>query len=126
MIDWIEGGTEQQKLDPVLSNRRRVVLLDAVRLTGNPGEVHHWHLGCPDPGQLSTIRHYTGKFQKGMEHLALWLEDDLPASGTDLIGIEPHDLSEGQGLSRPIRSRLSVIASQVAGVLVKILEEEGW
>ena len=126
LIDWIEGGTEQAKLDAVLGERRRVILMDAVRLTGKAGQVHHWHLKCGGSNQLSALRHYTGRFQGGMQHLGLWLEDELPENGTDLIGIEPHDLSEGEGLSRPIRTRLSIISSEVAGVLVRILEEEGW
>ena len=126
MIDWIEGGTEQHKLDAVLGDRRRVVLMDAVRLTGKAGQVHHWHLSCQGPKALSGVQHYTGRFQEGLQHLGLWLEDELPEGGTDLIGIEPNDLSEGEGLSRPIRTRLAIISSKVAGVLVKILEEEGW
>jgi len=126
MIEWIEGGTEQQKLDPILGGRTRVVLVDAVRLTGQAGLVHHWHLRCDPASGMSTIGHHNGHFQVGMQHLALWLEDELPERGTDLIGIEPHDLSEGEGLSRPIRARLPMICSQVAAVLLKILEEEGW
>jgi len=120
------GGNDAQKLDEALSERRRVVLIDAVRVSGQAGEVHHWHLGCLQQGGLSTVRQLGGRPPLGMEHLALWLEDDLPARGTDLIGIEPHDLGSGHGLSRPIRSRFSHICSQVAAVLVRILEEEGW
>lgn len=126
LIEWIEGGTEQQKLDSVLADRKRVVLLDAVRLTGKAGLVHHWHLAFNPQNNLSTVRHYGGRSQVGMQHLALWLEDELPEEGTDLIGIEPHDLSDGEGLSRPIRARLPSICSQVAALVVRILEEEGW
>ena len=75
---------------------------------------------------LGSALNAKGRFQEGLQHLGLWLEDELPEGGTDLIGIEPNDLSEGEGLSRPIRTRLAIISSKVAGVLVKILEEEGW
>lgn len=61
-----------------------------------------------------------------MHHLALWLEDELPPGGTDLIGVEPADLSPGENLSRPIRRLLPSICSEVAGILIRVLDEEGW
>lgn len=126
LIEWIEGGSDPERLDPVLGGRRRVVLVDAVRVGGKAGAVHHWHLRCDPRTRLSRVQHYNGRSSLGMQHLALWLEDELPEHGTDLIGIQAVDLSEGEGLSRPIQRLLPSISAQVAGVLVRILEEEGW
>jgi Ni,Fe-hydrogenase maturation factor len=126
LFEWIEGGSDAGRLEAVLGSRRRVVLIDAVRLAGKPGTVHHWHLECgPDAG-LTGIRHYNGKPTLGMQHLALWLEDELPEHGTDFIGIQAFDFSDGEGLSAQVRRELSSICSQVAGIMVRILEEEGW
>ncbi len=124
-FEWIEGGSDPRALDPLLGDRKRVVLMDAVRLHGAPGTVHHWHLGCPAVSGLSTVRVFNGK-KLGLDHLGLWLEDELPPCGTDLIGIEPADLSEGEGLSDPLARKLPTICAQVAAILVRILEEEGW
>jgi hydrogenase maturation protease len=126
LIEWIEGGTDVQRLDPLLAGRQRVVLVDAVRLSGRPGQVHHWHLQCLPDSRLSVVRRFNTRAKLGMQHLALWLEDELPERGTDLIGIEPHDLGEGTGLSRVLRRQLPTISSQVAAILVRLLEEEGW
>jgi hydrogenase maturation protease len=126
IVEWIEGGTDPQKLDPYLADRRRVVLLDAVRVTGRPGRVHHWHLEVDRETRLSKVRHYNGRPRMGMQHLALWLEDELPVRGTDLIGIEPYDVADGEGLSRALRRQLPAICAQVAALAVQILEEEGW
>jgi Ni,Fe-hydrogenase maturation factor len=126
LFEWVEGGSDTGLLESVLGNRRRVVLIDAVRLAGKPGTVHHWHLTCSAAGGLTGIRHFNGKPAFGMQHLALWLEDELPEHGTDFIGIQAFDLSEGEGLSQPVRRELSAICSQVAGIVVRILEDEGW
>jgi hydrogenase maturation protease len=126
MIEWIEGGTDPKRLDPLLADRKRVVLLDAVTIGSKPGTVHHWHLATMAKSGLTAIQHYNGKSEVGLKHLALWLEDELPIGGTDLIGVEPFDLSEGTGLSRPISRRLPDIVAQVASVLLRILDEEGW
>ncbi len=126
LFEWVEGGSDAGLLESVLGNRRRVVLIDAVRLAGRPGTVHHWHLNCAPGGGLTGIRHFNGKPAFGMQHLALWLEDELPEHGTDFIGIQAFDLSEGEGLSPPVRRELATICSQVAGILIRILEDEGW
>ena len=126
LVEWIEGGTDARRLDPVLGDRKRVVLLDAVSLGNPPGTVCHWHLGCSPQSGLSEIRHFNGRTRMGLKHLALWLEDELPDRGTDLIGIEPHDNSEGGELSPALLCRLPAICSQVAALMVRVLEEEGW
>jgi hydrogenase maturation protease len=126
LMDWVEGGANPERLDEVLTGRKRVVLIDALRASGKPGSVHHWHMRCDPRTRLSRIRHYHGKSVLGMQHLALWLEDELPEHGTDLIGIRVSDLSEGEGLSRVVRRLLPSICAQVAGLMIRILEEEGW
>lgn len=126
LLEWVEGGGDSGRLESALGDRRRVVLIDAVRLAGKPGTVHHWHLECAPAGGLTGIRHFCGKPAFGMQHLALWLEDELPEHGTDFIGIQAFDLSEGEGLSSPVRRELPTICSQVAGILIRILEDEGW
>jgi hydrogenase maturation protease len=126
LFEWVEGGSDAGQLESVLGSRRRVVLIDAVRLAGRPGTVHHWHLACAPKSGLTDIRHFNGKCAFGLQHLALWLEDELPEHGTDFIGIQAFDLSEGEGLSPPVCRELSTICSQVAGIVVRILEDEGW
>ena len=124
-VQWIEGGTETARLEPLLEERRRVILIDTVEMGGKPGSVYHWHIESGSAG-LTLLRHYGRHPSMRMDHLAFWLEDDLPGSGIDLIAIEPNDTSEGIGISPPIRSRLSTISSQITALLFRILVEEGW
>lgn len=124
IVDWIECATESTRLDPILDNRRRIVLIDTVTLGEKPGTVFHWHL--EGQGRLTLLRHYGRAASMKMEHLAFWLEDDLPQGGIDLIGIEPADTEDGEGISRSVRHRLPTICAQTAALLFRILVEEGW
>jgi Ni,Fe-hydrogenase maturation factor len=124
IVDWIECTTESTRLDPLLDDRRRIVLIDTVILGEKPGTVFHWHL--EGQGRLTLLRHYGRAATMKMEHLAFWLEDDLPTGGIDLIAIEPADTEAGEGISRSIRNRLPTICAQTAALLFRILVEEGW
>ena len=125
LVQWIEGGTETTRLEPFLERRRRVILVDSVEMGGKPGSVYHWHVEAARSG-LTLLRHYGRHPNMKLDHLAFWLEDDLPSSGMDLIAIEPSDTSEGDTLSRSLQSRLSTISSQVTALVFRILVEEGW
>ena len=125
MVQWIEGGTETGRLDPYLQDRSRVVLIDAVELGRKPGTVVHWHLSR-GRGALTLLEHYGRPRNMDLQHLAFWLEDDLPASGLDLIAIQPEDTDLGVGLSAAIQARFSTISSQVTALVFRILVEEGW
>ncbi|MBK8229823.1 MAG: hypothetical protein IT349_01010 [Candidatus Eisenbacteria bacterium] len=127
LVEWVECGGASARLDRVLEGRRRVVLIDTVSFGEKPGTVCHWHLGRGgDRGKITALRHYHKTRTMGLDHLAFWLEDDLPPGGLDFIGIEPHDLSEGEGISTPLRKKLVTISSQVTAVLLRVLAEEGW
>ena len=109
---------------PILDDRRRIVLIDTVTLGEKPGTVFHWHL--EGQGRLTLLRHYGRAASMKMEHLAFWLEEDLPPGGIDLIGIEPAETDDGEGISRSVRHRLPTICAQTAALLFRILIEEGW
>lgn len=125
MVQWIEGGAETGRLDPYLQDRSRVVLIDAVDLGKKPGAVVHWHLSRAR-SNLTLLQHYGRPGNMDLQHLAFWLEDDLPSSGLDLIAIQPEDTEVGVGLSKTIQSRFSTISSQVTALVFRILVEEGW
>jgi hypothetical protein len=69
---------------------------------------------------------YSNGEELPFDHLPFWMEDDLPEHGTDLIAIEPYRVGTSKELSPVLRARLSSITAQVGGLLVRILEEEGW
>lgn len=126
LVDWIEGSASPELLAPVLENRRRVILIDAVMHGASPGGVQHWHLERLGSSDLHLVRFYRPMAEESLDHLPFWIEDDLPEHGTDLIAIEPYRIEPEHDLSPVIRSRLASITSQVGGLLLRILEEEGW
>ena len=99
---------------------------DAVMHGASPGGVQHWHLERLGATDLQLVRFYRPMAEDSLDHLPFWIEDDLPEHGTDLIAIEPYRIEPDHELSPVIRSRLASITSQVGGLLLRILEEEGW
>jgi hydrogenase maturation protease len=126
IVDWIEGATASDRLRPALERRRRVILIDAVCHDASPGHVQHWHLEQRQKSRLNLVRFYQPAPHEIFDHLPFWLEEEVPEHGTDLIAIEPYRIEPGTELTPVIRSRLSAITSQVGGLLLRILEEEGW
>jgi hypothetical protein len=126
LVDWIEGLCPDELLRPVLNGRNRVVLIDAVSHDASPGHVHHWHIRTHPRSGLHEISFYQPDSDDCLDHLPFWLEDEMPVHGTDLIAIEPFKVEPGSDLSPVLRSRLAGITAQVGGLLLRILEEEGW
>jgi hypothetical protein len=126
LVDWIEGTNSIASIEPMLTQRKRVVLLVPANHGGSPGAVRHWHIGRNEKTKLSTVSFYTSVLDLSLDHLPFWMEEEIPAHGTDLIAIEPYRVGPSHELSPIMRSRLAGITSQVGGLLVRILEEEGW
>ncbi len=126
LVVWIEGLCPDELLRPVLQGRTRVVLIDAVGHDASPGHVHHWHIRNRARSKLHAISFYQPDDEDSFDHLPFWLEEDMPPHGTDLIAIEPYRITPANDLSPVLRSRLAGITAQVGGLLVRILEEEGW
>ena len=126
IVDWIEGSANEPRLQETLENRNRVVLLDAVCHNASPGHVQHWRIEPHPRNRLHLVRFYQPAADEAFDHLPFWLEEELPEHGTDLIAIEPYRIEEGSELTPVIRSRLTAITGQVGGLLLRILEEEGW
>ncbi len=126
LVDWIEGLCPDEMLRPVLEGRQRVVLIDAVAHDASPGHVHHWHISHRQKSGLHAVYYYQAETEDTLDHLPFWLEEEMPPHGTDLIAIEPYRIESGSELSTVLRSRLAGITAQVGGLLLRILEEEGW
>lgn len=126
IVDWIEGVSSSDLLREALSGRMRVVIIDAVSHDASPGHVQHWHLEKRTKTNLSLVRFYHPVPEESFDHLPFWLEDEIPEHGTDLIAIQPYRVEPSADLSSVLRSRLASITAQVGGLLLRILEEEGW
>ena len=126
IVDWMEGNQSLEPLHPMLKRRRRVVLLVAAKHGASPGGVQHWHVERDDRLGLTKVLFYSNGEETGMDDLPFWMEEELPEHGTDLIAIEPYRVGPSKELSPVLRARLASITAQVGGLLVRILEEEGW
>jgi hydrogenase maturation protease len=91
----------------------QVIIIDAVRGSGKPGDVYRIDLdeleGCGGRSSYATSLHEIGVLESiGMAKLA-----GLRAAKITIIGIEPEKLEVGDELSDTIKSKLPAIMSLV-------------
>ncbi len=99
-VELVDGGTQGMALLGLLSGRRAVVVLDAVKLGAEPGAVHR--LLGPEVAAAIAARGLTAHEGNAGELLrGAALLGETPAE-VAVIGIEPEILATGIGLSGPV------------------------
>ncbi|WP_181684964.1 hydrogenase maturation protease [Halorhabdus salina] len=110
--DLLDLGDAGFELVHVLAEYEAVVIVDAVDFDGDPGEIV---IFAPDgTAELRPDRgtHRTAPFE--LLELAGRIED-APAT-VRLVGVQPDDVSYGEGLGQPIANALSDAANTVVDV----------
>ena len=114
-IDFVDGGTMGLDLLPLFQDRDRILIIDAVDFNKPAG-----HIAALDCAAIPSVLNA----KLSTHHIGL--SDLLVASsftresppGVRLVGIQPHSLAMGIGLSPEIGSRwdalLSVVISRLA------------
>ena len=118
-VEFVDGGTQGLALLDYLSNRRAVLVLDAVGLGAAPGSVHV--LRGPAIDGLRMQRSTTAHEGNALELLATakLLGDD--AGETVVVGIEPAHVATGIGLSPRVAAALPAAIGRARAVLESML-----
>jgi hydrogenase maturation protease len=118
-VEFVDGGTQGLALLPYLSNRRAVLVLDAVGLGAEPGSVHV--LRGPAIDALRVGRSTTAHEGNALELLATarLLGDD--AAETVVVGVEPAHIATGIGLSPRVEAGLPAAIERARAVLQSML-----
>lgn len=113
-LDLLVLDGEPTRMIEAWRDRRRAIVIDAVRAGGEAGAIHRLEVGRdPLPRVVaSTSSHSTGVAEA--VELAMTL-DRLPEE-LIVLGVEPSDVSLGNGLSDEVRKAL--------GTLVRRVEDE--
>jgi hydrogenase maturation protease len=117
-VEFLDGGTQGLALLSYLSNRRALIILDAVALGAPPGTVHVLQ------GETISAHHaVTAHGSNALELLAAArLLGDLPPSVT-IIGIEPACIRTGIGLSPAVEAAIPEALSRARTVLESTIRE---
>src|ERR1035441_3182022 len=114
-VEFVDGGTQGLALLDYLSNRRAVLVLDAVGLGAEPGSVHV--LRGPAIDGLRVQRATTAHEGNALELLAVarLLGDEAAESG--VMGGEPAIVATGIGLSPEVTAGLGEAMERARAVL---------
>ena len=116
-VDIIDGGTAGIYLIPLLENRRRVILVDAVDFKGVPGQIlQAWDDEIPRRIGVRLSEHQVNL------HEILALLDLLSAQPQtlELIGVQPRHFRFGEGLSPEVEAAAGSVVESLAGRLEAI------
>lgn len=112
-VDLADGGTAGLDLLDVLANRRKVIVVDAVRVGSKPGTILSFSANDLTPqGPASVSLHQVGLLE------ALMMARHLGCAPQQVVilGIEPKEISYGLNLS-------AEVAAKVPGVIKLVLAE---
>ena len=118
-VEYLDGGTQGIALLAALSGRRALLVLDAMALGGQPGDVHV--IDELQPG--SDNRGLAAHEANAGELLAVAaLSGDLPETRM-MVGVEPEWLKTREGLSECVKKAMPA-ALEAAGIALDSLLDE--
>jgi hydrogenase maturation protease len=114
-VEFLDGGTQGLALLGLLSGRRALIIIDALRTGAPPGTIHR--LTLPELHEVSPRRASSGHESNAGELLAAaQLLDELP-DRLFVVGVEPEQIATGIGLSPSVLEALPAASDQIASLL---------
>ncbi|MCK4796475.1 MAG: hydrogenase maturation protease [Spirochaetes bacterium] len=105
-VDFLDGGTDGLSLIEYIKDYKKVIIIDAVDMGASPGDIR---LFSPDEVKLNIITESLSTHGFGLAEVIdlikkLGIKVDLK-----IIGIQPKDISLGQGLNKEISAKIGEI-----------------
>lgn len=104
--DLLDGGTDGLALLDVLSQYQDVVIIDAVNMGAEPGTVK---LFTPEEARLKIKSDTLSTHGFGIAEVIRLMQELGIKTHLQIIGVQPCDLSFGEGLSEVVKQALSEI-----------------
>ena len=121
-ISFIDGGTGGMSLLHIFNRFEVIILLDAVDFKGQPGETRFFTLDeIQSQKQVSTVStHNADLFQIIQIGQKL---NECPKK-IFVFGVQPNDVSFGEGLTEPVKSRIGDIVKAMKMHVIKLVNEQ--
>ena len=122
-VDFVDGGTQGIAFLGQISDRRIVIVLDAVTLGDKPGTIHI--LRGEDLDKLRARKSATSHESNALELLAL---AKLIGIGPEVVvvGIEPESIRTGIGLSPSVRDALPRAVTVISVIIQAAAENQNY
>lgn len=118
-IEVIEGGTGGMRLIPLIKDADHLIIIDAVRGGGKPGDIYRFAIDAlPLKIKQKTSLHEVG-LQEIFSILNL-LTEKRPE--TVIIGVEPKEVSYGVGLTLEVESVVPEVSRKVLNEVKRVFE----
>jgi hydrogenase maturation protease len=111
--DLLDLGDAGFELVHVLADYETVVIVDAVAFGGEPGEIAVFDPDDAEPTRAQRGSHRTDPF----ELLELAGQVGETPAAVRLVGVQPADVSFGEGLTPPLADAIAVAADTVVDVV---------
>lgn len=119
-IDLLDGGTGGMNLLHILPSYKKILIIDAVNFNKNPGETKLFRLeDIQNPKESISLSTHEKDFKKILK-LSEEL-DELPNS-VYIFGIQPKEISFGQGFSEIIEKNIDNIFNILVSQIGKLFE----
>ncbi|MFH1352308.1 MAG: hydrogenase maturation protease [bacterium] len=117
-IEFIDGGTASFDAMSNITAGDRLIVMDAVKSGGEPGDVHFLK-----PGDLSEDG-MIDVHQAGLCRSLKWLEMEGRLPDVSILGIEIDDISWSEGLSDGLLGKVPRIKEKVISEIIRIMNGE--
>ena len=120
-VQFVDGGTRGIALLGFIENRRALLILDAISLGGEPGAVYAWQgldgfLGMPSSPKTAHEGNALQLLQTA--HIMAIVPPRIA-----VVGIAPHELHTGIGLSEVVTNALPSALAQAESQLAQLQAE---
>jgi hydrogenase maturation protease len=121
-VSFVDGGTGGMNLLHIFNRFDVVIILDAVNFQGKPGETRFFTFDdISSQKQVSTVStHNADLFQI----IRIGQELDECPKKIFVFGVQPLDVSFGEGLTKPVQDQLTDIISSMKHHIFKLINEQ--
>jgi hydrogenase maturation protease len=111
-VEVVDGGTCPDVLQ-IFEDADKLVIVDAVKGGGTPGQIYRFHLEDITPEQKPFLSLHDLRLVDSLKLMRLWHNIDKAV----IIGVEPGDIGWGLELSSKLRGRMPQIIDAILSEL---------
>jgi hydrogenase maturation protease len=111
-VEVVDGGTCPDVLQ-IFEDADKLVIVDAVKGGGTPGQIYRFHLEDITPEQKPFLSLHDLRLVDSLKLMRLWHNIDKAV----IIGVEPGDIGWGLELSSKLRERMPQIIDAILSEL---------
>jgi hydrogenase maturation protease len=115
-VEMIDGGTCLDVLQ-LLEDADKLVLVDAVKGGGTPGQIYRFHPEDITLEQKPLLSLHDMGLLDSLKLIQLWHSDKIGIGETVIIGVEPKEINWGLELSPELREKMPEIIDAVLSEL---------